>query len=255
MIAFTTVYHEFRKQRGLSLSEYVFLDIVFILCNPSIKNSKVPGWCYMSRESLAEEMGITKQTVLQIIERLEKKKFLIKDPETKYLQTTPEWQQVYFGKENLPIKINGKESVPNNGKETLLKDGKETLPKIYKVENNKENNKREGKKTLETKVSPAPLYERKVQFLKTLIEYQESKPTKYPKQMIFEFGRWWGEAGKKKMKWEIQDTFEIPGRLAKWWEKTSDEEAGKMWETNKEYNLRSKFNELVKPLMTVTVKA
>lgn len=79
----------------------------------------------MSRVKMGEELGLSKQSVLNIIDSLVLKGFLIKDDETSFLRTSRAWNILYFttGKESLPPVNNlqdaGKESLPTTGKESL----------------------------------------------------------------------------------------------------------------------------------------
>lgn len=80
--------------------------------------SKIVGWCYMGREKMADELGLTKQSILNLIQSLTVKGFVIKDDETSFLKTTRLWNVIYFteGKESLPI---SQESLPTQGKLSL----------------------------------------------------------------------------------------------------------------------------------------
>lgn len=122
-LAYTTIIHEFRRQNELSCLEYVLLDMIYHLqVSP---RSAVKDWCYMKRETMAEEIGITKQGLLNMINRLVEAEFLIKNDETKFLKTTEKWQNVYFtdSKQTLPsvnkVDHKSKESLPTQGKESL----------------------------------------------------------------------------------------------------------------------------------------
>jgi predicted transcriptional regulator len=94
MLTYTNIQHEFRKLNDLSLTEYVLCDMIYHLhVKPT---SKIPGWCYAKRTTLADEIGISRSGIHKIIVRLVQRNFLIKDDETKYLKTTQNWQEVYF---------------------------------------------------------------------------------------------------------------------------------------------------------------
>jgi len=73
----------------------------------------------MSRPNLANEMGMSKQSILNLIDGLIEKGFLKKDEKTSYLKTTRAWDIVYFfeGKESLPV--TSQKSLPHTGKESL----------------------------------------------------------------------------------------------------------------------------------------
>jgi hypothetical protein len=87
---------------------------------------------------MAEELGISKQAVISMIDRLIEKCWILKHPETKFLRPTESWEKVYFSsnesdnQESLPSdkKLDriGKESLPPIGQETLPHGGQETLP-------------------------------------------------------------------------------------------------------------------------------
>jgi hypothetical protein len=80
---------------------------------------------------MAEDIGISKQGLLDMIERMIEKGFLIKNSETRFLKTTSKWDAVYIDEDTF---TESKETLPKvkkldiSGKETLPKEGKETLP-------------------------------------------------------------------------------------------------------------------------------
>lgn len=140
-LKFTTIQHDFRKSHLLTCNEYVLADMVYFLStNPQ---SKVPGWAYKSRTSMADDLGISKQTILNLLKSLEEKGLIEKNPVSAFLRTTAEWNKVYFttGKESLPpVQKSGKES-GLTGKESLPHAGKESLPYNNSLDNNNDNNK------------------------------------------------------------------------------------------------------------------
>ena len=88
---YTMIWHTVRKEFGISLIEYATVDTIHGLSN----NRVVPGWCYASRQGLASMLGVTRQGLNKIIDRLtdlEKDLLLVEDdPETGYLRTTEKW--------------------------------------------------------------------------------------------------------------------------------------------------------------------
>jgi hypothetical protein len=121
----------------LTLNEYCIADTIYHLSNnPS---SQAPGWCYKSKESMAEDLGLTKQSVLKIIDKLIKSGLVEKADQTKFLRTTDAWYEtvVVGGKESLP----SVKKVYDGGKESLPQGGKESLPNIYIRDINNNNNK------------------------------------------------------------------------------------------------------------------
>jgi DNA-binding transcriptional regulator GbsR (MarR family) len=136
-LKYTNIQHDFRKQNNLSLNEYVICDMIFFLCKKS--DSKVPQWCFMSKETMGKEMGLSKQSIITLIKKMCDFGFLEKQEITGFVKTTFLWEKVYFtdGKDSLPS-VN---KVDEIGKESLPHDGKESLPHNNNIyNNNKETN-------------------------------------------------------------------------------------------------------------------
>ena len=95
--SFTTILHGKRKELKLNLIEYCIADTIYNLSNnPS---SPVQGWCYASKETLAEILDTTRQTIHSSIKKLIEKGILEKNEETKYLRTTKKWFDEIIGTE------------------------------------------------------------------------------------------------------------------------------------------------------------
>ena len=88
---YTTIHHETRKKLGLSANEYMIADLIYNLQNNP--KSKCPGWCYASKTSIADTLGLTERGIIKIIGRLLNMGLLLKDDATKYLQTSQEWYE------------------------------------------------------------------------------------------------------------------------------------------------------------------
>ena len=88
MLSFTNIQHGLRKKNGLSCNEYVLCDIIF----KSSTSRFSLGWSSMTREDIAEELGVSKSGVLKMIERMIKKGFLEREDLKKYLRTSYLWQ-------------------------------------------------------------------------------------------------------------------------------------------------------------------
>lgn len=147
VVTYTTILHQARQELKITTNEYCIADIIYHLSNNP--KSKVQGWCYASRQAIGNFIGITKPSVLSIIERLEKKEIVEKDEETKYLRTTEKWFNTVvitrlkkLGKENIPAvkKTTDVVKKPTDKVKKTTASGKETLPYIYK-DNNINNNK------------------------------------------------------------------------------------------------------------------
>ena len=86
ILTYTLVLHQSRAKLKLTLNEYCVADTIYHLQNnPS---SKVKGWCYASKKTLGEFIGITEQSIHSIINKLIENKIIEKDSDTRYLRTT-----------------------------------------------------------------------------------------------------------------------------------------------------------------------
>lgn len=139
---YTMILHSVRKELGLSLNEYCIADSIYHLSNnPS---SETKGWCYASKATLGENIGISEQAVYPIIKKLISLGLVEKNPETKYLRTTEKWYNMV---------VLGHSRNFSGTKETLARhsrnfspDTKETL-----VYNNIDNNINNISKDISTK--------------------------------------------------------------------------------------------------------
>ena len=134
-IEFTGIHHNKRRALGVSNDEYVFLDHVYHL-QVSPKSS-VKNWCYKKKDKIADELGITKQGLYKMINRLIEKNLLVKDPDTCFIATTEKWYCAinYGGYDS--------ENNSNNGKLSLQEDSKlsgQTVNSVYNSVNSVDEN-------------------------------------------------------------------------------------------------------------------
>lgn len=85
---YTMIWHSVRRKLELSVIEYVVADVIHGL---SGNRGPVPGWCYASRSTLGEIVGLTRQGVDKVINRLIEKQILEADDETGYLRASDRW--------------------------------------------------------------------------------------------------------------------------------------------------------------------
>ena len=192
MLLYTNIQHEIRKQFNLSCNEYVLLDMIFHLStNP---DSKVRGWCYASKEMLASEIGLSRQAIFNMIDKLTNLNLIEKDFQTRFLKTTEQWNLIYFNQKDTLQRV---KKVDREGKESLPEEGKESLHNNNTFNNNNIKVKEKQKEFAEK--------------IKPFIE-------DYGRDLCLEFYNYWSEANEKtgKLRWEKQDTFEIKKRLITW---------------------------------------
>ena len=85
---YTVILHHPRKKLGMTINEYCLADTVHKL---SGTRSMVPGWCYASKEHLAESLGFSRRSIHNMINSLKGKDILEVQQGTGYLRTTERW--------------------------------------------------------------------------------------------------------------------------------------------------------------------
>lgn len=150
---YTNIIHPLRKAMNLSCNEYCVLDTIYHLSN----NFDYGGWCIKSKQNIANDLDLSKQTVITIIDTLVKKGLVVRHETTKNLrigkfyveamQEKSAWIAGKGGEESFTYGCftDGKETVPvvkeidHDRSRNFTASGKETLPNIY-INNNNDNN-------------------------------------------------------------------------------------------------------------------
>ena len=120
--SFTHINHARRKLLHLSMNDYALVDLVHH--RSSHPGSSFPGWCYASKNRLADDLGVSKRSILNMLDRLEEKGLIQRHPETKYLRSTPAWYDTAYldGEETAPavkkLHRGGEQTAPPSGEET-----------------------------------------------------------------------------------------------------------------------------------------
>ena len=70
---YTVILHHPRKQLAVTINEYCLADAVHKL---SGSRSMVPGWCYASKEHLADSLGFSRRSIHNMINSLKGKNVL-----------------------------------------------------------------------------------------------------------------------------------------------------------------------------------
>ena len=86
---YTMVLHSARKKLDISINEYCFADSVHKL---STTHSPISGWCFASKEQLGKSLGVTRQSIHAMINRLKAKGLIEVDPATGYLRSSQLWR-------------------------------------------------------------------------------------------------------------------------------------------------------------------
>ena len=122
---YTTIIHPVRKAFHLSCNEYCVLDTIMRMQNND------SHWCYMSRETMADDLDLSKQSILNIIKGLIFKGLVQKHEKTNHLRCAGQFKDSIDDYRSFGIADDhftvGKESLPNGSKK-FTSDGKESLP-------------------------------------------------------------------------------------------------------------------------------
>lgn len=122
---YTTIIHPIRKEFKLSCNEYCVLDTIMRMQNNE------SHWCYMSKDTMANDLDLSKQAVLNIITKLVEKELIVKNPATKHLKVSVLFLEYLNDYKKF---TDGKETLLERSK-NFTETGKKTLP------NNNTNNK------------------------------------------------------------------------------------------------------------------
>ena len=123
---YTTIIHPVRKQLNLSCNEYCVLDTIMRMQNNE------SNWCYMSRETMAKDLDLSKQSILNIINKLIDLGLLTRNVSTKHLRVTALFQEQINNYKNF---TDGKETLVEQSK-NFTENGKKTLPNNNTNNNN-----------------------------------------------------------------------------------------------------------------------
>ena len=96
------------------MNEYAVCDMIYHLSN----NPKY-NWCIMSKENMAEEIWLSKQSIHSILEKMIEKKFIEKDSQTRFLKTTDLWYTEFVFTDSKETWLQGVKKVYSDSKESL----------------------------------------------------------------------------------------------------------------------------------------
>jgi hypothetical protein len=196
---YTTIIHQARIKLEITNNEYCVADVIYHLSNNPA--SKIPGWCFASREVIADFLGLARRSICTIIDKLVEMELVEKDEQTKYLRTTKKWyesvilQRIKYSAETAPIV----QKLHTECAETAL----QPVQKLHPDNNNYNNNYKMA---------------RGAHANKNLKQLTDAYVGKYGQEMIDAFLLYWTQqnAGGKKQLWQMQKVFDVPKRLATW---------------------------------------
>lgn len=117
-INYTTINHIAREELELTWIEYGLVDLIHNLSNNPRSDNR---WCYASKQTLANNLGVTKQYIHKMINKLIDKGLIEKHEETSYLRTTELWFEKVIKRDSksslLPVNkvyYHSKQSLHNN---------------------------------------------------------------------------------------------------------------------------------------------
>ena len=106
-------------------------------------------------------------------------------------------------------------------------------PPILNTDLVKTEEQRPGTAPPKRPVEEKTIQQRKIDFLKLVIDWVAENPNKYPKALYVEFAKYWVEqsTGKRiKLRFEEQKFFDIGRRLSTWFQKVKDDQLSKYWD-------------------------
>lgn len=122
---YATLLYGVRKELDITIAEYYYIDMVYHLS----RNEK--GWCYKSLESIADDMGMSKNGVVKMRNRLIERGFIKKSIKG-YTKTTEMYHSV----------VRGDNKAYNSVTKRTTKYT--SAVQLSGTKNNKENNKEKG---------------------------------------------------------------------------------------------------------------
>ena len=134
---YTTIHHETRKTLGLTANEYMIADLIYNLQNN--QKAESPGWCYASKNKLADTLGLTRNGIQKIIGRLIELGLVVRGNKESLLKTTQEWYEKVVCINQTDDRIQRMQGVHTTYAEGAYKVTKS--PGSYNNNNNNINNK------------------------------------------------------------------------------------------------------------------
>jgi len=136
-LEFSVVRYQVRKALDISISEYCLCDMVYHLAYNAENTLR---YCYASKSTLAEELGITERGIFKMIERLEEMGLMERHEDRRMLRTTVKWQNAHFCSDYEQSSVSVGMNLVQPGHEL---SSVETMNLVHT--NSKENNKKKNK--------------------------------------------------------------------------------------------------------------
>jgi len=152
-LTYNVIVHPIRKKLELSLLQYCVADSIYHLSNNP--NSKIKGWCYASKTTIADLMGVSERCVFSNLKVLVEKNLIEKNEDSSYLRTTSKWYEnvvLVRAKKEYEEVSGGMKKVHSGYEESAVKH----TAQISYNSNNKDsniNNKEEAKQVLQEPLS------------------------------------------------------------------------------------------------------
>jgi Helix-turn-helix domain len=218
---YTTIIHQIRLDLELSCNEYCVADIIYHLSNNP--TAKVQGWCYASKDHIADFMGLHRTAVYKIINKLIDLDLVIKDDDTKWLKTTEKWYKTVVIER---IKNSSSKSLRTVEKSDYTPSQKATPSSSKSLHNIYIDNNNDIKEIEPTPKEQAEDFFSNPEKQEQLIEAMVSKGLDSPlvKKELRKFIDYWCELTRdgRKKRWELEKTFQVKQRLVTWFNKINE---------------------------------
>lgn len=193
IMLYCTIIHELRKEWDITPITFMILDTVDQLA----RNVKFGGWCTSSRKYIAETLGIGERTVKSSLKELEERG-LIEINALRHLRPTDHYNDRRYPSEQGGAKIaRPVQNLHGEGVQKLHSTCAKSAPYNNKIINTNDN-----------------IGERQKKFQDELREFADQ----YSPGMLKNFYDYWSElgAGGKRMRFELEKTWELKKRLRRW---------------------------------------
>lgn len=240
---------------GLSLD---LIDLAIFDCLkdfslvPSCKTLSIGGITYylFNWKLIQQQLPIlglnTRQSVFKRFTNLKEAGVIVANPDNATLGQA--WYR--FGSNYQKLLFNP----DNNGLHPVNESQGGDNQSLPQPDNNGLHNNSHSNNSIRDKEAPS-LRDKKIVFMKLVIDWGIEHPNKYPKLLYKQFVIYWTEqnlGGKKlKLRYEEQKFFDVGRRLATWFSKSQDTDITKMWEEEKKL---PSVNEIFKEILGINGK-
>lgn len=128
---YATLLYDVRSALGISIQEYFYLDMVYFL-------SRKTGWCFKSLTAIADDMGMKKNGVMYLRDRLVEQKLLERNAKG-HVRTTQKYEDIAIINRGSVQKLNDEnpQTFKNRTQRSKIVPQRSKIERVTGGENNK----------------------------------------------------------------------------------------------------------------------